>query len=98
MRRPLRIDFAGALYHVMSRGNRREDIFRDETDRVRFLDTLDAACLKGVCFRGSEGLAPGFDLNGNLTTVNYPSGTTDPAPRGVMFPSPQDINSETAGI
>jgi len=61
MRRPLRIDFAGALYHVMSRGNRREDIFRDETDRVWFLDTLDAAWLKGVCFRGLEGLAPGFD-------------------------------------
>jgi len=77
MRRPLRIDFAGALYHVMSRGNRREDIFRDETDRVWFLDTLDAAWLKGVCFRGLEGLAPGFDLNGNLTTVNYPAGKTD---------------------
>ncbi|MGB5569608.1 MAG: addiction module toxin RelE, partial [Sedimenticolaceae bacterium] len=29
MTRPLRIDLAGALYHVTSRGDRREDIFHD---------------------------------------------------------------------
>ena len=27
MARPLRLEFAGALYHVTSRGDRREDIF-----------------------------------------------------------------------
>ena len=37
MSRPLRIEFPGALYHVTSRGNRREDIFADDTDRARFL-------------------------------------------------------------
>lgn len=37
MSRPLRIEFPGALYHVTSRGDRREDIFLDDTDRARFL-------------------------------------------------------------
>ncbi|MGL1833103.1 REP-associated tyrosine transposase [Rhodocyclaceae bacterium SMB388] len=40
MARPLRIEFPGALYHVMSRGDRREDIFWDDGDRTIFLDTL----------------------------------------------------------
>jgi REP element-mobilizing transposase RayT len=40
MARPLRIEFAGALYHVTSRGNRRADIFLDDEDRGRFLAGL----------------------------------------------------------
>lgn len=40
MARPLRLEFAGALYHVTARGNRREMIFRDDLDRQRFLDLL----------------------------------------------------------
>jgi hypothetical protein len=35
-RRP-RIHFAGALYHAINRGNRRQGIFRDEKDLKRFL-------------------------------------------------------------
>ncbi len=42
----LRIQYAGARYHVMSRGDRREAIFYDDTDRVEFLRTLRQACLK----------------------------------------------------
>ncbi len=38
-RRP-RVHFAGALYHVISRGNRRQGIFRDEKDLKRFLVQL----------------------------------------------------------
>ena len=41
MARPLRIEFAGALYHVTSRGDRREPIFEDEEDRQIFLKILD---------------------------------------------------------
>lgn len=37
MARPLRIEFAGALYHVTARGNAREDIYRDDADRQQFL-------------------------------------------------------------
>ena len=40
MARPLRIQFAGALYHVTSRGNRQEAIFDDDGDRAAFLDIL----------------------------------------------------------
>jgi putative transposase len=38
--RPLRIEFAGALYHLASRGNERRPIYRDQADRVRFLSIL----------------------------------------------------------
>ena len=40
MARPLRIEFEGALYHVMSRGNERRRIVRDDADRTRRLDWL----------------------------------------------------------
>lgn len=40
MSRPLRLEFAGALYHVTARGNAREDIFRDDEDRAMFLDLV----------------------------------------------------------
>jgi putative transposase len=40
MSRPLRIEFPGALYHVTSRGDRREEIFVDDTDRVRLLSIV----------------------------------------------------------
>jgi len=46
MARKLRIQFSGAIYHVMSRGDRREDIFRDDLDREAFLKTLADACAK----------------------------------------------------
>lgn len=37
MTRPLRIEFPGAVYHVTSRGDRRESIFADDDDRVALL-------------------------------------------------------------
>jgi REP element-mobilizing transposase RayT len=40
MARPLRIELAGALYHVTSRGNAREPIFLDDGDRHAFLERL----------------------------------------------------------
>jgi REP element-mobilizing transposase RayT len=46
MARPLRIEYAGAVYHVMARGNQGQAIFRDERDRLRFLETLGEACAK----------------------------------------------------
>ncbi len=44
MARPLRIEFAGALYHVTSRGDGQEDIYRSDADRERFLVLLGEAC------------------------------------------------------
>jgi REP element-mobilizing transposase RayT len=40
MARPLRIEYDGALYHVTSRGNERKPIFKNDSDRKLFLDTL----------------------------------------------------------
>jgi REP element-mobilizing transposase RayT len=46
MARSIRIEYPGAFYHVMARGNRREEIFRDERDRQLFLRTLGEACTR----------------------------------------------------
>ncbi|MBI4190153.1 MAG: transposase [Betaproteobacteria bacterium] len=61
MSRPLRLEFEGALYHVTSRGDRREPIFEDDADREawlvvvgqgleRFDATAFAYCLMGNHF------------------------------------------------
>lgn len=40
MSRPLRLDHAGALWHVTSRGNERREVFVDDEDRREFLSLL----------------------------------------------------------
>ncbi len=44
MTRPLRLEYAGALYHVTSRGDRREEIYLDDDDRREWLQVLDHVC------------------------------------------------------
>ncbi|TSK06593.1 MAG: addiction module toxin RelE [Geobacter sp.] len=46
MARPLRIEFPFAIYHVTSRGNARDDIFIDDSDRRTFLGTLQSVLLR----------------------------------------------------
>ncbi|HVM48034.1 MAG TPA: transposase [Candidatus Acidoferrum sp.] len=46
MPRMLRIQYPGAMYHPLSRGDRREPIFLDGVDRQDFLKTLAEACQK----------------------------------------------------
>jgi len=46
MARPLRIQYPGAVYHVMARGNQGQEIFKDDRDRQCFLETLGEACEK----------------------------------------------------
>lgn len=46
MARKLRVEYPGAIYHVMNRGDRREEIFKDDKDRERFLETLGEVCAK----------------------------------------------------
>jgi REP element-mobilizing transposase RayT len=46
MPRQLRIDYPGAIQHVMSRGDRRENIYHDDVDRPDFLKTLAETCQK----------------------------------------------------
>ena len=46
MPRKLRVEYPGAMYHTMGRGDRREDIFLDDVDRHDFIKTLAEACQK----------------------------------------------------
>lgn len=63
MSRPLRIEFPGAVYHVTSRGDRREAIYLDDADRTAQLEIIEQAmkrfdaqvlayCLMGNCRLG----------------------------------------------
>jgi len=60
MARKLRVEYAGAVYHVMNRGDRREPIFKDDQDRGLFLETLAECCGKtgwevhALCLMGNH--------------------------------------------
>jgi len=60
MPRKLRVEYEGAIYHIMNRGDRREPIFVDDEDRQLFLETLRQACGKtdwqvhAYCFDGQS--------------------------------------------
>ena len=60
MARKLRVEYPGAIYHVMNRGDRREEIFKDDQDRERFLETLGEVCAKtgwqvhALCLMGNH--------------------------------------------
>jgi putative transposase len=57
MPRQLRLEYKGAVYHVMARGNRRESIYREDGDRLAWLDYLGQACQR----TGWESLRVGAD-------------------------------------
>jgi putative transposase len=44
MARPIRIEYPGAVYHVICRGNNRQAIYRDDEDRRRYLEKLSYYC------------------------------------------------------
>jgi len=44
MARPLRLELENGLYHVTSRGDRREDIYVDDKDRIEWLKIFGASC------------------------------------------------------
>lgn len=46
MARKLRLEYAGAVYHVISRGNYRADVFAQETTKAAFLKCVGEACIK----------------------------------------------------
>jgi REP element-mobilizing transposase RayT len=46
MARQPRIEYPGAYYHIISRGDRRERIFEDDEDRGMFLKVLEESCLR----------------------------------------------------
>ena len=60
MARKLRVEYPGAVYHVMNRGDRREAIFKDDKDRQVFMSTLAEACgktgwqVQALCLMGNH--------------------------------------------
>jgi putative transposase len=62
MSRPLRLEFPGAVYHLTSRGDRREPIYRDDEDRRQHLAVLAQemdrfdACILAYCLMGNHHL------------------------------------------
>ena len=46
MARKVRLEYPGAMYHVMRRGDQREDTFLDDVDRHDFIKTPAEACQK----------------------------------------------------
>jgi len=60
MVRPLRIEFPGAVYHVTSRGDRREPIAKDDKDRALLLEIVAQAlhrfdaCACAYCLMGNH--------------------------------------------
>ncbi len=75
MTRPLRIEFPGAIYHVTSRGDRREAIYRDDADRRAHLDVLAAAMdrfnaqLLAYCLMGNHYHLVLHTRQGNLSRL-----------------------------
>src|SRR3989442_8270397 len=81
--RKLRVQYPGAIYHVMNRADRREPIFKDDADRARFLETLgQRICVKSLD-RPLLTWATNYVTTNNGTTIrrmqNYvwPTGGTD---------------------
>lgn len=73
MTRPLRLEFPNALYHVTSRGDRRENIYEDDEDREKFLELLDAVVANynwlchGYCLMSNHYHLIIETLDGNLS-------------------------------
>ena len=72
MARKLRMEYPGAIYHVMNRGDRREAIFLADQDRELFVATLAEACAKAdwqvhaYCLMGNNFHLVVETLKGNL--------------------------------
>ena len=86
MARKLRVEYPGAIHHVMTRGDRREPIFRDDEDRRRFLATLGEAREKAGWQVHALGLmlshfhlVVGTPLGGLVAGMKWFAGTMDRA-------------------
>ncbi len=71
MARPLRIEYPGAVYHVMNRGRARQPVFRDPTNYETFLQVVrDTHALWGIEFRGPDAC---FKIESPLWLVPAPT-------------------------
>ena len=59
MPRKARVEFPGAIYHLLDRGDRQEAIFREDADREMFLAALGQLCARYGWREGEgEGVSP----------------------------------------
>ena len=78
----LRVEYPGAMYHVMRRGDRYENIYLDDVDRQAFLKTLAGACQKAgwqvhaCCLIGELGTSK--SANARLHQFMAPPPRSDP--------------------
>jgi hypothetical protein len=78
MARPLRIDYPGAFYHVINRGQSRRDIFLEDKGRQTFLDLLAEIArlwkieIHAYCLMGSLP-STGVDPGGGTVAGDAPS-------------------------
>src|SRR5438093_407185 len=88
MARKLRVQYPGAIYHLMNRGDRREPIFTDDHDRCLFMETLDEACQYRI------GVRTNFLHNSQPTTSHSPfSATSQPSSSSAGFRDAVAISS-----
>jgi hypothetical protein len=91
MARKLRVEYAGAIYHVMNRGDRRELIFMDDADRQRFVETLGEETGSGNGRNGvreqfpSFGCMAGFNADRWVAVRRNGAATGDDAPKSTAF-------------
>ncbi len=82
MARPLRIEYPGAVYHVIARGNNRQAIFADDHDRTTYLQKLVYYCtekevrLLGYCLLSNHLHLLLETPQGNLSKLMQPLQTS----------------------
>jgi hypothetical protein len=74
MPRRLRLEYPGAISHLMNRGDRREPIFKDDLDRQRFLLTLGRTCEKTGWQVHAWCLVQSFSSGGGDTSIQSGGG------------------------
>jgi REP element-mobilizing transposase RayT len=62
MARPIRVEYANAVYHVTARGNERKAIYRGDADRQRFLETVEQAVERFGVVIHAHCLMPNYHL------------------------------------
>ena len=73
--RPLRGEFAGALYHVTARGNAGQAIYEDDRDRARFVDLFAREVPQR--FGGSQSLGFSYPTGNGDHLVDLPTAAGD---------------------
>jgi len=72
MRRNLSVEYPGAVYHVMNRGDRREPVFQDDKDRRQKGNELPISRTDPFTFTGVDGLDLVLDFTRTfLLTAGY---------------------------